>query len=83
MTPNPAPAVPEGWIGVEDRLPTHRNPCLVYSEHEEDGCVIKQSNLNPAMTGFYVEYSHDGSTPIEKITHWMPLPAAPKPEGEK
>ena len=74
----PQPAIPDGWVSVNERLPDHRNECLVYSRHIEDGCVVKQSHLNPAKTGFYVEYSDDGETPLEEITHWMPLPAAPK-----
>lgn len=71
------PAIPDWWVSVNERLPDHRNECLVYSRHIEDGCVVKQSHLNPAKTGFYVEYSDDGETPLEEITHWMPLPAAP------
>lgn len=67
------------WISVEERLPDHRNDVLCFVVSNQGDTSIKSSHLNPAMTGFYVEYEFD--EPIEKVTHWMPLP--PAPEGDK
>lgn len=64
---------PDGWISVKERLPNIGAPCLVtcheerYTIAEYDG--IKWTTLNS------IAYYH----PI--VTHWQPLPEAPK--GEK
>lgn len=66
------------WISVEDRLPDHRDSVLVFVKSlqiEDDG--FKQSCLNPAMTAFYVKHDASGEYPIERVTHWMPLPPSP------
>jgi hypothetical protein len=69
------PVKQESWISVEERLPDHRNDVLCFVVSNEGETSIKSSHLNPAKTGFYVEYEFD--EPIEKVTHWMPLPLPP------
>jgi hypothetical protein len=75
---NQEPVKQESWISAEERLPDHRNDVLCFVVSNEGETSIKSSHLNPAKTGFYVEYEFD--EPIEKVTHWMPLPLAPVKE---
>lgn len=60
------------WISVEDELPKNKELVFITDGEYTD-------------TGFY-EYTFDEWQPCEKwlgdITHWMPLPQAPK-GGEK
>jgi len=70
------------WISVDERLPEDRQEYLVFIESKDEGRYIKSSHLNPAKTGFYVDFEFD--EPIEKVTHWMLLPPLPPtPDGEK
>ena len=61
------------WISVEDELPKNKELVFITDGEYTD-------------TGFY-EYTFDEWQPCEKwlgdITHWMPLPEAPKEGGEK
>lgn len=72
-----------GWVSVKDRLPPDCGDYLIHSELSDGNTRICTSSLNPAMTGFYVEYDQSGELPIEEVTHWMPLPAAPALRTEK
>ena len=62
-----SPVAPDGWIPVSDRMPNQDQPVLVWVNEE----------------GVYVDYG-DGENfanhHIVDVTHWMPLPAAPKQE---
>ena len=64
------------WISVEDELPAHAiTPCLIYA----DG-TIELADWSYDKYGlewwFYVDGEYETG-----VTHWMPLPEAPK-EGE-
>ena len=50
------------WISVEDQLPEKDGRYLFYDEV-----------LGPQVSAYY-----DGCSLVSSITHWMPLPAAPK-----
>jgi len=62
------------WISVEDRLP------------EKDKDVLCYSNKNGGYMFFgyrgwmIEEWMEGGSLHIGNVTHWMPLPEAPKEE---
>ena len=60
-----------GWISVRDRLPLGMQNVLMYIERKG------------VMIGYYHPidelWSYDGWSPV---THWMPLPKAPKEEAE-
>lgn len=72
------------WIPVSERLPDDRKQylCVVKSLVPSfcSGPVsyFKITKLNPAKTGFYVEYTEVGNKPIEEVTHWQELPEPPK-----
>lgn len=63
------------WISVDERLPEHLQKILIYDEFQK------------MTVATYIVYSKGGgdwSTPVRingKITHWMPLPEAPKMKG--
>lgn len=68
------------WIPVSERLPDDRKPYLVNLVNvATNEPYVAQSRLNPAKTRFYVEYDNRTDTPLEEVTHWMRLPAAPAP----
>ena len=64
------------WISVEDRLPEEKVNCLVHYKHaycDNDGYW----NIG---VSFYD--GHEFHIGLEyKVTHWMPLPEAPKMKG--
>lgn len=61
------------WISVKERLPENRGQYIIYMRGQE-----------PFVSWFDGDIFRSPSTvPIEcPATHWMPLPAAPKAEGE-
>ena len=62
-----------GWISVEERLPETYDECLLLLDNE----LI--------TIGWYhasaMEFVEGGMVLVNKVTHWMPIPEAPK--GEK
>ena len=80
------------WIPVEERLPEERGQYIVFVD--VDGKVttdfywvcedIKRwLSYNGGFNAFYIDpYSSKPTRepPYPRVTHWMPLPAAPKEE---
>ena len=65
-----------GWISVDERLPEDGEIVLtVDSEGEREVCFYEE-----AMKGIFQRFG--GLVKIFNITHWMPLPEAPKMKGE-
>ena len=56
------------WIPVTERLPDKPMKCLVYTKRGDCGGY----EITYYNKGFYLQYSN--------VTHWMPLPTAPKGE---
>ena len=56
------------WVSVDDRLPDKPMKCLVYTKRGNCGGY----EITYYNKGFYLQYSN--------VTHWMPLPTAPKGE---
>ncbi|HDV1436745.1 TPA: DUF551 domain-containing protein [Escherichia coli] len=65
------PVTPDGWIPVSERMPEPYEYVLVTDGF--DGCEVMRVNTD----GYWgpAKSLYPGS-----ITHWMPLPAAPKQE---
>ena len=61
------------WIPVTERLPKHGEVVLVYTKHKDIFIVQRDS-----VSGFWLGERFD--VPNKIITHWMPLPSAPKGE---
>lgn len=73
--PATSPAILDGWIKCGEQMPDHKVNVLA---------VTASGSI---WTAFYNEKRKcwdDGDyyDDIKDITHWMPLPAAPKPESE-
>jgi hypothetical protein len=62
------------WISVEDRLPEDETECIGYFEHPySDVEQLTISEVCFANNRWYWDLCL-----IKNITHWMPLPKAPK-----
>lgn len=66
--------VPGKWIPVSERLPEEGGDMIVFT----DGIVM--SGVSYAKKkGFYIQaLEYDDDEPVDSVTHWMPLPAAPQ-----
>jgi hypothetical protein len=75
-TPQPAHTEQDGWIKCSERMP---DPCVEIVIRTSHGEVIAGET---DVVGFLD--LHDGtSVRMSGATHWMPLPAATKPESER
>jgi hypothetical protein len=64
------------WISVEERLPEHEENVLVAVDYEHIRATgVYISSLLERRQG--ERWTHKGYT----VTHWMPLPEAPKMKG--
>ncbi|MEY6762917.1 DUF551 domain-containing protein [Kluyvera ascorbata] len=79
-----SPVTPDGWIPVSERMP------LQLSDEDVDGVdVIVTDGILvgtcECRRGYlphpWVEWSNYGDIDAKNITHWQPLPAAPKEVG--
>lgn len=60
-----------GWISVDERLPEYDERVLVYLDSKRSYTKIDTDRI---VRGRGVRWGND-------ITHWMPLPEAPKMKG--
>lgn len=73
-----AERVPDGWIQVSDRLPDSDVSFLAVTDCAGD---IHISTMRlPVLIAKNEKQS--GEFIRERVTHWMPLPAAPQPKKE-
>lgn len=74
------------WISVKDRLPEDNLNVLVYAIGNNKNSVIAMTGYTHNMYGYNIE---GWRSPWQyffyeyKITHWMPLPEAPKEDVKK
>lgn len=61
------------WIPVEKQLPPENEDVLTLDRHGN----IRNRRL-PKLSGDVLLFRPDGLKPKKHITHWMPLPKAPK-----
>ena len=79
-------AVPK-WISVEERLPKRTNPLHArdtYLVRLESGCIktlfYEYDNSDRCRPGMSPLFSEGWEKTAVPVTHWMPLPEAPKEE---
>jgi hypothetical protein len=70
--------VSDNWISVEERLPTAWITVLLCAV-EDDGTQLVGAGFMRTPGGWTAFPFHHGLL----VTHWQPLPAPPKREGEK
>ena len=63
------------WISVEERLPEDYGEVICYTAYKN----VCQLVYNPGYRLFNVSY--DNIECAVNVTHWMPLPEAPKMKG--
>ena len=64
------------WISVNDKLPEKNGDVLVCTE---DDYVCSASYSNYGKPTFLIDSIYGGDE-LDDVTHWMPLPDAPKVE---
>jgi hypothetical protein len=64
------------WISVDERLPDEDGEYLTWN-----GLVYFLIYFNASLGLWNVTEGGDTSTAIRDVTHWMPLPEAPKMKG--
>lgn len=65
------------WIPVTDRLPEEAGEYNVMIKGAERATSLWYSRLS---NGWYTFGDDDYEEPYDDVTHWQPLPAAPKEE---
>ncbi|EAP9196717.1 DUF551 domain-containing protein [Salmonella enterica] len=68
-----SPVTPDSWISCSERMPAQDDWVLIYSKYGE--------YLAGQVQGEYVELNDGTLSWLGAALHWMPLPAAPEPEG--
>jgi hypothetical protein len=70
------PEIPDGWVACSERMPEEAGDIIVVS----DGIVMSGISYS-RKKGFYLQaLEYDADEPVDDVTHWMPLPAAPHQE---
>lgn len=60
----------DGWISVDDEMPTHDEEVIVYANGFVHGGYTYSK-----YSGHFLDASYDS---LHDVTHWMPLPEGPK-----
>ncbi|WP_211843466.1 DUF551 domain-containing protein [Raoultella ornithinolytica] len=72
--PTGIPINSNGWIPVSERMPEAGDDMIVFT----DGIVMSGISYTKKK-GFYIQaLEYDDDEPVDSVTHWMPLPAAPQ-----
>ena len=66
-----------GWISVADRLPPNWHEAIVWP-NPSDYCMTACVDPEKGWTYSVLETGHGQAEYGCKVTHWMPLPDAPK-----
>ena len=71
------------WIDVRKEIPEECEPVLIYHHIYKDIAVAElEYDMNRIPLKWHIRdlFNHSESVFYDDVTHWMPLPAAPKYE---
>lgn len=75
-----SPVIPDGWVACSERMPNDKDYVWCWGRvigwTEDDGFEAYYD----ATRNKWWAVTMDGEEPVRKVTHWMPLPAAPQQE---
>lgn len=73
-----SPVFPDGWVACSERMPNDKDYVWCWGRvvgwTEDDGFEAYYD----ATRNKWWAVTMDGEEPVRKVTHWMPLPAAPQ-----
>ncbi|EBT6688090.1 DUF551 domain-containing protein [Salmonella enterica subsp. enterica serovar Isangi] len=73
-----APVIPDGWVACSERMPEAGDDMIVFTDD-----IVMSGVSYSKKKGFYLQaLEYDDDEPVDNVTHWMPLPAAPQQEGK-
>lgn len=67
----------EGWVSVEDRLPNVGEWYLIFVKDKFATMAFLDTHTETGET-LWLAHNNNFQDEWENVTHWMPLPAAPK-----
>lgn len=77
-----SPEIPDGWVACSERMPREGDYVIVAPDGGVTQCVTYFWEDCP-INGKPMWFTHSEEcepVPLAEFTHWMPLPAAPRPE---
>ncbi|MFD2020991.1 DUF551 domain-containing protein [Pseudocitrobacter faecalis] len=73
-----SPVIPDGWVACSERMPEAGDDMIVFTDE-----IVMSGVSYSKKKGFYIQaLEYDDDEPVDNVTHWMPLPAAPQQEGK-
>ncbi|MBT1783131.1 DUF551 domain-containing protein [Enterobacter hormaechei subsp. xiangfangensis] len=71
-----SPVIPDGWVACSERMPEEGDDMIVFTDE-----IVMSGVSYSKKKGFYLQaLEYDDDEPVDNVTHWMPLPAAPQQE---
>ncbi|HGN9061117.1 TPA: DUF551 domain-containing protein [Enterobacter hormaechei] len=71
-----SPVIPDGWVACSERMPEAGDDMIVFTDD-----IVMSGVSYSKKKGFYLQaLEYDDDEPVDNVTHWMPLPAAPQQE---
>ncbi|AWC87396.1 hypothetical protein AM410_15620 [Enterobacter cloacae complex sp. FDA-CDC-AR_0164] len=68
------PVIPDGWVACSERMPEEGDDMIVFTDE-----IVMSGVSYSKKKGFYLQaLEYDDDEPVDNVTHWMPLPAAPQ-----
>lgn len=72
------PVIPDGWVACSERMPEEGDDRIVFTDE-----IVMSGVSYSKKKGFYLQaLEYDDDEPVDNVTHWMPLPAAPQQEAK-
>ncbi|HAU9444981.1 TPA: DUF551 domain-containing protein [Escherichia coli] len=77
-----SPVTPDGWISCSERMPNDKQYVWCWGKsYGWTECDTFEGYYDWSRNKWWA-ITDDGEEPASKVTHWMPLPAAPQQEAD-